>query len=227
MKKTLLLFIAFLCLPLLIMAQEVFVNADLVSYYMWRGMKNGNASIQPTLGFTAGGFTAYAWGSTEFREENNEIDLTLTYEYKNFMLYFSDMYYQSDDEKENYFNYRPRTTGHTFDLGVIYTISERFPLSVGWYTLVAGNDYKENDKRAWSSYIELIYPFSAKGIDFEIEGGITPWEGAYADKFNVTNIALKATKEIKLNDSFSLPIFGQLGTNPFEKQVYFVFGLSL
>lgn len=45
-------------------------------------MKNGNASVQPTLGVEWKGWTLSAWGSTEFRNENNEIDLTLEYEYK-------------------------------------------------------------------------------------------------------------------------------------------------
>ncbi len=31
-------------------------------------------------------------------------------------------------------------------------------MSVSWYTTFAGNDYRENGKRAWSSYCELSYP---------------------------------------------------------------------
>ena len=227
MKKTLFIIgsILFLCLPA--KAQEFFVEADFVSSYMWRGTKCGNAAVQPTIGLSAGGFTVYAWGSTEFKDENNEIDLTMTYEYKNLTLFFNDMYTQEDDEKSNYFSYSPRTTGHVFDAGLIYTISEKLPISLGWYSVVAGNDYKENDKRAWSSYIELKYPFSARGFDFEAEAGITPWEGMYADKLNVTNIALKVSKEFKVTDSFSFPVFGQVGVNPFEKKAYFVVGISL
>lgn len=30
-------------------AQEVFINADFVSSHMWRGMKCGNATVQPAL----------------------------------------------------------------------------------------------------------------------------------------------------------------------------------
>lgn len=227
MKKALFIIWASLCLCSSVKAQEFFVGADFVSNYIWRGMKNGNAAIQPTIGFEAGGFSISAWGSTEFKDENNELDLTLTYEYKNLMLHLNDIYTQNDDEKSNYFSYSPRTTGHILDAGLIYTISEKLPLSLGWYTLVAGNDYKENDKRAWSSYIEVKFPFSVKGVDFEVEAGATPWEGLYADKFNVTNIALKASKEIRVSNSFSFPIFGQVGVNPYEKNTFFVFGISL
>ena len=62
--------------------KKFFVNADFVSSYIWRGIDSGNASVQPSLGLNWKGLTVYAWGSTEFREKNNEIDLSLEYEYK-------------------------------------------------------------------------------------------------------------------------------------------------
>ena len=84
----------------------------------------------------------------------------------------------------------------------IYLVkSSRFPS--GWYTTFAGNDYRENDKRAWSSYCELSYPFSVKDVDMSIEAGFTPWEGFYSNKFNVVNIGLSATKELKITSGFS------------------------
>ena len=191
MKKQIVL-IAILCCTAFAQAQEVFVNADFVSSYIWRGIDSGNACIQPTLGLNWKGLTVYAWGSP-FK----------------------------------YFNYSSHSTGHTFEVGAGYIFSEKFPLSVSWYTTFAGNDYRENDKRAWSSYCELSYPFSVKDVDMSIEAGFTPWEGFYSNKFNVVNIGLSATKELKITSGFSLPIFGKLIANPYEEQVYFVFGLSL
>lgn len=61
MKKQLLL-IAILFCAVYTQAQEVFVNADFVSSYIWRGMDSGNASVQPSLGFNWKGLTVYAWG---------------------------------------------------------------------------------------------------------------------------------------------------------------------
>lgn len=226
MRKTYILALLLLS-SLAMQAQEVFVNADVVSNYIWRGMKNGNASVQPTLGVEWKGFTLSAWGSTEFRDENNEVDLTLEYEYHNLQLCLNNYFYQSGEESFKYFNYDPHTTGHTFELGAIYTLSERFPLSLGWYTTFAGNDFRENEKRAWSSYCELSYPFSVKSVDFAVEAGFTPWEGEYADKFNVVNIGLSATKELNITSGFKPSIFGKLIANPYENQLYFVFGISL
>ena len=225
--KKLAILAAFILCPFAIQAQEVVINADLVSSYIWRGMKNGNASVQPTLGVEWKGWTLSAWGSTEFRNENNEIDLTLEYEYKNLQLCLNNYFYQSEDEPFNYFHYTPRTTGHTFEAGAVYTISESFPLSLAWYTTFAGNDYRENERRAWSSYCELSYPFTVKGVDLAVEAGFTPWEGEYADKFNVVNVGLSATKTLNISSGFTPSVFGKLIANPYENQLYFVFGISL
>ena len=226
MKKIWILAVLTIC-SVATQAQEVFINADLVSSYIWRGMKNGNASVQPTLGVEWKGWTLSAWGSTEFRNENNEIDLTLEYEYKNLQLCLNNYFYQSEDEPFKYFHYTPRTTGHTFEAGAVYTFSERFPLSIGWYTTFAGNDYRENEERAWSSYCEFSYPFTVKGVDLAVEAGFTPWEGEYADKLNVVNVGLSATKTLNISSGFTPAIFGKLIANPYENRFYFVFGISL
>ena len=61
MKKIWILAVLTIC-SVATQAQEVFINADLVSSYIWRGMKNGNASVQPTLGVEWKGWTLSAWG---------------------------------------------------------------------------------------------------------------------------------------------------------------------
>ena len=207
-------------------SQEVLVNADFVSSYMWRGMKNGNASIQPSIGFNIGGFTISAWGSSEFNNSNNALDLSLEYEVENWLFTFTDYFTQDEDDSFDYFNYKAHTTGHCFDAGVTYTFEDRFPLSISWFTMVAGDDFKENGKRAWSSYIELSYPIYIRGIELSFELGITPWEGMYADKFNVNNIAINASKELQISSKFALNLFTQLGFNPVENKTYFVAGFG-
>lgn len=212
--------------PAKVCAQEFFINADFVSSSIWRGMKCRDASVEPTLGFTVGGFTVYAWGSTEFKSNSNEIDLYLDYEYKGLKVGIGD-YFSQDGEQPGFFDYKSHSTFHTIEFYAGYTFSEKFPLSLTWNTIFAGNDYKENGKRAYSTYIEAAYPFTIKGVDLKAEVGFTPWEGDYSDKFNVTNIGLSASKVIKITDAFSLPISAKLIANPFEDKLYFVFGVSL
>ena len=48
MKKQIILIAILLCTAFA-QAQEVFVTADFVSSYIWRGIENGNASVQPSL----------------------------------------------------------------------------------------------------------------------------------------------------------------------------------
>ena len=65
MKKQILL-IAILFCTAFAQAQEVFVTADFVSSYIWRGMDSGNASVQPSLGLNWKGLTVYAWALPNF-----------------------------------------------------------------------------------------------------------------------------------------------------------------
>ena len=48
MKKQILLIAILLCTAFA-QAQEVFVTADFVSSYIWRGIDSGNASVQPSM----------------------------------------------------------------------------------------------------------------------------------------------------------------------------------
>jgi len=100
--------------------------------------------------------------------------------------------------------------------------------------MFAGNDYvlKSNGtdrKRAYSTYVELGYPFSVKGVDLVANVGLSPWESAQYknDGFAVTNVSLKATKVLPITKNFSLPIYTQVIWNPNREDVHFVFGLTI
>ncbi len=211
-KPTLALALGLSLSPFTLNAQEVFVHTDLVSEYIWRGMKCGNASVQPYMGVRYAGFTLSAWGSTEFREENNEIDLTLEYQRKGWRVRLNNVNCSSS---------------HTIEGGLGYTFGRHFPLTATWYSTVAGKDYRESGKRRWSSYVELIYPFVCGSIDLSLEAGGTPWKSTYAENSNINNIAISVSRKIQLNKSFAFALSGKLGYNPVEEFPYFVFGIFL
>ncbi len=219
--------IAICLLPLTAYCQEFFLNVDLVSKYMWRGMKNGNAAVQPYMGFQIENLTFTAWGSTEFKRKNNEIDLIVEYEHRNWTFSLMNMFFQEAGETFKYFHYTPKTTGHTLEAGAAYRLCDRFPLQAAWYTVIAGNDYTANEHRAWSTYWEFLLPFTIGRIEFEAEAGITPWKGMYADKFAMNNLALAAGWDWELTDRLTLTPSAKIGYNPFEKNFYFVVGISL
>jgi len=41
------------------------LQGDMVSSYVWRGMYESGASVQPSLGMTVGNFSLTAWGSED------------------------------------------------------------------------------------------------------------------------------------------------------------------
>ena len=59
--------------------------------------------------------------------------------------------------------------------------------------------------------------------------GLVPWRSDYYEvgSFSVTNLSLRATKDIQITKSFALPLFGQLIANPASQHFYFVFGFTL
>lgn len=199
---------------------EVSVGADIVSGYIWRGTDCGGVSIQPAISIAKNGFSLTAWGSVGIdSDDTKEFDLTLGYGIGGFSVAVTDYWF---DDAPRYFNYRAHGA-HTFEATLGYDFG---PVAISWNTYFAGNDYKDNEKRAYSSYAEAVVPFKLGGFDFAAEIGMTPWEGAYSDGLNVTNIGLGVSKDIKITDSFTLPAFAKVTANPFEDKAYFVFGLS-
>ena len=206
-------------------------GADLVSSYVWRGSHLSGTSIQPSLGFSAGGFSIGAWGSVPVADFQSykEFDLNITYQVAGFSIGINDYWIPNDSA--SYFNYnKNKGTAHTFEASIGYTLPlEKFPLSLSWNTNFAGFDgTKSNGKTAWSSYFEISYPFAVKDVALTAILGLTPWETDYynANGFSVINVSLKATKELKLG-KFTLPVFVQTILNPRTENVFLVFGLSL
>ena len=214
------------------------VQGDLVSSYIWRGMYQTGASFQPTFGLSAGGFSLTAWGSTDFDGyqaseglANKEIDLTAAYTFGNSGLTLSvaDLWWAGQGANK-YFNFKSKETAHHFEAGLAYVLPvEKFPLSVVWYTMFAGQDKNEKGDQNYSSYVELNYPFSVKMVDLNVTCGLVPYKAPqyYTNGFAVTNVALKGTTVIRITDSFSLPIFAQAIWNPRLEDAHLVFGFTL
>ena len=92
-----------------------------------------------------------------------------------------------------------------------------------------GNDYKEDGTRAYSSYMEIVVPFKLSAVDWTATVGAVPSSSVqYATNgFAVTNVALKATKDIRITDTFSIPLFAQIAANPCSQKAYLVLGFTL
>jgi len=217
---------------------ETTVSADVVSNYIWRGQDLSNVSVQPTLGISYKGLSLTAWGSVGIdSNDTKEFDITLGYSTGGFNIGITDYWFNSavdiygNTMDSRYFFYEADKTAHVFEANIGYDFG---PLAIQWYTNFAGNDLKEADnakghKHAYSSYVELSAPFKLGGCDWSAAIGAVPYKApAYGvDKFAITNVSVKATKDIKITDSFSVPVFGQVAANPAAQKAYLVFGVTL
>ena len=211
---------------------EATISGDIVSQYIWRGQDLGNAAIQPTLGIAYKGLSLSAWGSYGIAnsDDTKELDLTLTYTIGGFNIGITD-YWTNDggDPDARYLKYEAHSTNHVFEANVGYDFGFA---SLQWYTNFAGDDGLNKDgKRAYSSYFEAIVPFKLATVDWTATAGVVPYATDYYNEwtsgFSVTNVALKASKDIKITDTFSVSIFAELSANPRTQKAYLVLGLTL
>lgn len=205
---------------------EATIAADFVNQYVWRGLDCGNVSVQPTLGVAYKGFSLSAWGSVGFKsEDTKEFDLTASYTTGGLTVAVTDYWF--DDPEPRYFYYNAHSTSHVFEASVAYDFGL---LSAAWYTNFAGNDgLTPSGKRAYSSYVELNAPFRLATCEWTGTVGAVPYATTFYDTsgFAVTNIALKASKDIKITDTFAIPLFAQVIANPSSQKAYFVVGFTL
>ena len=200
----LLLWGVLICYPIGMKDQDKFdasVGMDLVRGYIWRGQDLGNVSIQPEVSLAYKGFSLTGWGTVGFdKDDIKEFDLTLGYEVKGFSCSVTDYWTNGGP---GYFHYGAHNTSHTFEA-------------------------------------QLGYDFGfLGGLDWTVEAGATPWENdsytggensSYSkdmiNGFAVCEVGIEASKEIKISESWSLPLFAKAIWNPSTEGLYFVAGLS-
>ena len=211
---------------------EATISGDLVSSYIWRGQDCGDVSIQPTLGVSYKGLSLTAWGSVGLSnsDDTKELDLTLSYTTGGFNIGITDYWFNVGLDPENrYFKYDAHGTNHVFEANIGYDFVYA---SLQWYTNFAGNDgVNKNGKRAYSSYFEVNVPFKLATVDWSATVGVVPYATSFYNEwtsgFSVINIALNASKDIKITDSFSIPLFAKVIGNPRTQKGYFVLGFTL
>ena len=213
-------------------AQEISttIGSDIVSSYIWRGQDLGSVSLQPTLGVEYKGISLSAWGSVGLADpaDTKEFDLTLGYTIGNFNIGITDYWFDAGlDPQARYFKYDAHGTNHVFEANIGYDFGV---VGLQWFTNISGNDGVNKDgKRAYSSYIELSAPFRLATCDWTATVGAVPYATDFygTNGFAVTNLAVRASKDIRVTDSFSIPIFGEVSANPCSQKAYLVVGMSI
>lgn len=235
MKFSIKFIMAFIFLSLSgISYSQVGVGADFVSRYIWRGLDFGNTpAVQPSLSATFGAFEIGSWGSFTLSNQasgSDELDLYLSYSIPtdagDIGIILNDYYFPNAGGKFfNYNNYDDEdgAGSHLLEAGLTFTGTESFPLTLSAFM----NFYNDADN---SAYFEVAYSTNVEDVALDLFIGATPGGDNFyyaTDKFNVINMGIKASREIKISDSFSLPIFGSYVLNPNLEIAYFVFGFSL
>ena len=238
MKKYYLSILFFLLTPFFLYSQEdnktnvtsANLGVDLVNRYVWRGLSfSPHPNIQPYLSINYNGFTLGGWASYASTGQYAEIDFYLSYTKKNFTLSINDYYTENelDLAEIDHFNWNNQKTNHALEISMDYTLSNSVPLSFKAATFIYGNDKDEKGDNYYSTYLELSYPFSIKKTDFKIFAGGTPFEGLYSTGASLTNIGLSTSKEVKLSESYSIPLSLSIISNPKVENIFMLISISI
>jgi Bacterial protein of unknown function (Gcw_chp) len=211
-------------------AQSFSLGAGVVSRYVWRGVDFGESmSVQPALEFSAGALTVGSWASYSISASGayaNEHDLYASVALGPITVGITDYHFPApgnDSLGLDFFNYKDGGS-HYLELNVGAGGTESFPLSV------SANIFFHNDVDN-SMYIQLDYPFTVEDVDMGVTVAFVPQESAFyrTSAFGFVNLGLSATRELKITDSFSLPVSVAYIVNPTPDAArsFLVFGVSL
>ncbi|WP_423129230.1 TorF family putative porin [Gaoshiqia sp. Z1-71] len=218
MKKTIKLLVLGLAtiFALNVQAQESSwsTGVDLVSSYVWRGTNFSGPSLQPSIEYSSGIFSVGAWGSQGY-DGFQEMDLytSLSFDF-GLSLGLTDYYYPGT----NYFETSKENGSHAFEINLGFetgplTLAANYILNEAGGAASAGKDMYYEAGLA----VGKVNLFAGAGDGWHTSDG----------KFNLCNVGIGTSKEIKITDSFSIPLSGTAILNTEREQFYIVVAISL
>ena len=182
------------------------------------GMANAQEEVEVSVG--ADVVTNYLWRGQKLGEGSIQPTLGISYNGLSIGAWGSYGITNPDDTKE-------------FDLTVAYTTGG-FNIGITDYFFTNQYDgvkyFKYDAHETAHVYVEFAAPFKLGGLDWSASLGVVPFATDFysdADGFAVTNLSVKTTKDIKVTDTFSVPVFGQITANPSNGKAYFALGFTL
>jgi hypothetical protein len=190
-------------------------GADVVSSYVWRGTQFGTGPhIQPWMELGSGAITGGIWGSFPTTSmgpdgDGNELDLWISADLGFMGLTLTNYSFPGGDG-----TYGAGTGVFDGDLEISGSASlGGVDLTVGYFT----------DLEAL--YIEAA--FSAGPVDIGLGFGSDGKDAFYAGgDSGLVNMSFGGSKEIKITEEYSLPVFGSFIYNPDSEAAFLVFGMS-
>lgn len=217
---------------------------DIYSSYIWRGTKFGSGpAFQPSVSFSTGGFEIGAWGSVSAStDEAFEMDLYASYSIGGFSIGLTDYYFGGDWMEYKTMHYLEPSLSFGvggFSIAAYYMFlagsdaDPGVPGSPAMVDLVTGEvipavdaiDPIEATDFGSSGDIYFQAGYSFKHVDLALGAG----DGQYTDDgdFKVCVISVGTSKEIKLTESFSLPVSSSVILNPATGGFFITVGISL
>lgn len=217
---------------------------DVVYPYLWRGVRyyGDDIAIQPYVGYSFTDKLSVAlWATTNITSKADsyfEFDWSISYQISPVIsVTLSDYYWPAtkkneDWERSSYFDYSDGSA-KTLDLSLLFDFSEKgVPIDFTWSTFIGGGDFKDDAdggrSRAYSSYAEVGYTHSLESAGIDVRpfaGAAVLNEGGYYGVdangnagFTFTNVGVNVSKEFKISENYSLPVFVRYSNNDYGVQ---------
>lgn len=198
---------------------KIGTGADFYSNFIWRGSKYGTGpAIQPSVKYSGKIFTAGVWGSIDFNGYQ-EADLYFSFSLPaGVSLGMTDYYYPG----LKYFDYSDTTGSHVYEINGSFS-NGNFLLS-GNYSL---NQAGGAGSLGGDLYFQAGYTFKYFNLFLGAGDGWHTYDpDTGEDKFAVCNLGIGTSKTIRVTDTFSLPVIGQVIFNPDKEQMFIVVGFT-
>jgi hypothetical protein len=190
-------------------------GADFYSSFIWRGSKLGTGpAFQPNIDFSTGGLTIGVWGSFD-AAGYMESDIYASYSFPFGLTLGVTDYYLPDLD---IFDVSDTAGSHGIELTAGFEI-KGLSLSANYIINEAGGV----GTAGGDMYFEAGYAFEHVSLFLGAGNGWHTSDGEFA----ICNVGLGTGKTIKITDSFSVEVTGQVIFNPERKQLFGVVGFSL
>lgn len=191
-------------------------GADLYTTYVWRGTRYGHGpSVQPSVKYTKGIFTAGVWGSFD-ASGYSETDPYFSLAFDNGIgIGLTDYYYPGLPVFE--FASSDTTGSNVLELNAGYT---KGALSL------SGNYIFNQAGRAGSAGGDVYFQATYTSSNFSLFAGAGNGWHTSDGSFALCNLGIGTTKTIEISDKFSIPVNGQIILNPDREQLFVTVGFS-
>ncbi|BAX81810.1 hypothetical protein [Labilibaculum antarcticum] len=213
------------------LADHFNINLDLKNMHLWHGsVVTSGAMMASSMEYSSTDqkFILGLWGGASFSGEYKEFSYYSKYKFtNNFYAELVSHNNYSNEENPDIFSYNKYSSPNFLDIAITYTLSEDFPISIYWSTILfgEGGDYETQDDgsvtNSYSNYVELSYRiFKEKDTELKAFAGgafsfITD-KTFYSEKANMVNLGISLTHSLKIF-STSFPIRGTAMWNPETK----------